>query len=703
MAEENDESYPRPDFVHPKLNWTSLNGPWDFLFDDEDTGHLSKWHVNGLPNEVVVERSNPSEATENESESIVAKIAGGTSAFIPGNLSQRDRNATTHRKRKIEVPYVFQSPASGINERGVHEVLWYERSFADLRSNDEKSKGHRLVIRFGAVDYEAKVWVNGQFVGGHRGGHVPFDLDLSDAVEANAGIEHRLTLRVYDSAYNLTQPRGKQYWGAKPESIFYTPSSGIWQNVWLESLPPARIADSSHGTIIRGNDIASGDLQATVAVLGRRAGQTYSIEIESSLSGITISKSDRKQLPKETNSVSTSLNLRLTDDQFFDLASRSGRMVGFANNVALWSPTHPHLYDLTIRLFDSSNTLIDTVHTYTGVRSLNYNAGDGTFHLNNKPIFQALCLDQGYWPSTFMTPPHPFSASLKRDIELSKALGFNGCRKHQKVEDPVFLYWADKLGYLVWGEMANGYQFSDQYVERFDQEWMEAVRRDINHPSVIAWTPVNESWGYSDLDKNVEQRRHIRSLYYLTKTLDPTRPINDNCGWQHVTTDLTTFHDYSDSPQLTDTCSSLSSILSAKANRPMFLPPIPDHDPGSQHKNGAPVLCTEFGGVNIAPAASTKNKRNGDGEGREESEQWGYTTAANADDLLDRVKKLVDAIVDGGHCCGFVWTQLADIEQETNGLYTLDRVPKLDVGNVKKVMEGAVERYYKRLEKEGRM
>jgi beta-galactosidase/beta-glucuronidase len=194
------------------------------------------------------------------------------------------------------------------------------------------------------------------------------------------------------------------------------------------------------------------------------------------------------------------------------------------DGTALWSPEHPILYDITITLIDEStgNTL-DTVKTTTGMRSIEWQNGDGLWRLNGKPYFQALCLDQGYWPQTFMTGS---SAEIKHDIELAKKMGFNGCRKHQKVEGPLFYYWADRLGYLVWAEMANAYQFSRDYVDRFNQEWTESVTLAINHPSIVTWTPVNESWGYTSLADNVAQRDHIRALYFLTRyemLLNPQR------------------------------------------------------------------------------------------------------------------------------------------------------------------------------------
>lgn len=669
--------YPRPDFVREGLTWHSLNGPWSFLFDDNDVGLSQGWHRKGVPDEVTVNPANTNSSENSGAEDIVAKIASGTQELLKGNHF-KSGDAVVHKKRDIEVPYAFQCPASGINEQGVHEVLWYERSISDLRNTEQRESGHRVLLRFGAVDYEAKVWVNGQFFGGHRGGHVPFDIDITDAFESNG--PQRLTLRVFDSAHDLSQPRGKQYWKAQPESIFYTPSGGIWQNVWLEAVPTARIGDSSSGTVLRSNDIEGGKLFADIQVLGRPAGHSFSVALEISLGSIQISKTDKIQLPRDSDSVSLEANMCISLQQLSQIPNDVQKTIEWSNNVAVWSPEHPTLYTITIKLYDSSSTLIDTVNTTTGMRSLSWNNKDGTFRLNNKPYFQALFLDQGYWPDTFMTPPS--TSALRLDIELSKKMGFNGCRKHQKVEDPRFLYWADQLGFLVWGEMANAYAFSAQYAERFDQEWREAVMRDINHPSVVAWTPVNESWAYTDLQNNVQQRNHIRSLYYATKTLDPTRPINDNCGWEHVQTDLTTFHDYADGDVLTKTCATMDGILGSHGGRPLFVAAT-DADAGSSHAPNAPVLCTEFGGINIARAAAEK-----DG-GRD----WGYTTATDSKDLLKRIEKMMTGIVDGGHICGFVYTQLTDIEQEVNGLYTPDRKEKLDAKEVKMMVENVKEKY----------
>ncbi|KAK6381578.1 hypothetical protein LTS17_004637 [Exophiala oligosperma] len=639
-------TYPRPDFQRTTVTWSSLDGPWDFIFDNTDSGLTQRWPQEGLPVE-----------------------------------------SQGQKKHTITVPYAFQTPASGIGLHEAHEVIWYERNISDIRGGNGKTRGDRLLVRFGAVDYECSVWADGQYVGGHRGGHVPFDVDVTDAFAGNDPSKSvRLMVRVRDSPYDLTQPRGKQYWGPVSENIFYSPTSGIWLSVWLESVPSMRLASGSDGTILRSDDIETGTLHARVAVVGRRAGTKCAAEIEVSLGGKHVGNI-KKDLPRDQNIVSLDLAMEVPNASELKKRPPFDIEGSWSNGTALWQPEHPNLYDVTLRLYDASGALVDEVQTTAGMRRITWDTSDGTFRLNGKPYFQALVLDQGYWKDTGMTPPSP--DALKADIQMSMDMGFNGCRKHQKVEDPIFLYWADRLGYLVWGEMANAYEFSNDYADRFNDEWIESVKRDINHPCIVTWTPNNESWGYPSLQDNIEQRNHIRSLYYMTKTLDPTRPINDNCGWEHVLTDLTTYHDYADSPELATSCSKLESgILDKKSEREMFTKPIHAGsvcvDPGAQHKQGAPIICTEFGGVNIAPAkGASVNERD-----------WGYTTATDPQDLLNRLEQLVMAVVKGGHSCGFVYTQLYDIEQEVNGLYSYDRQEKVPATKVKAIMDAAKKHYY---------
>jgi beta-galactosidase/beta-glucuronidase len=463
--------YPRSDFQRPQLNWELLNGTWDFAFDDNDIGIAEKWHLKELPS-----------------------------------------------KQNITVPFAFQTSASGINNQGAHEFIWYRRPVKDIRTNNERSNSYRLILRFGAVDYEANVWINDHYVGSHRGGHVPFDLDITNALShALPDKEAYLTVRVRDSPHDLTQPRGKQYWKPKSEAIWYTPTSGIWQSVWLESVAATRLGHSGEGTRIVSNDIDNGILHTSIAVVGQRPGQKLFVEIEASLAKVPVAKLKGPVSNLGCATIKVPLHftpelLRQLPKSFLERYPLSSGVL--EKGLATWAPEHPVLYDIVLRLFDeATGNLLDEVITYTGIRSITWDSQ--CVKLNGNPYFQALVLDQGFWPETGLTPPSP--DALKEDIILAKNMGFNGCRKHQKVEDPVFLYWADHLGYLVWGEMANAYEFSELYVDRFNEEWVASMKRDINHPCVVTWTPINESWGYKHLPDSASERNHIRSLYFITK------------------------------------------------------------------------------------------------------------------------------------------------------------------------------------------
>lgn len=467
------QTYPRPDFLRKDLTWTSLNGPWSFAFDDTNTGLSQNWQSTGLP---------PAQATQ------------------------------------ITVPYAFQTPASGINLQEAHEVIWYERRFKDIRTERDRAAGNRLLIRFGAVDYECEVWIDGISVRKHRGGYVPFDVDITDSINASApggggGGEARVTLRVRDSPTDLTQPRGKQYWGPVPESIFYTPTSGIWQNVWLEVVPSVRIRDSSGGTVLRSDDIKNGKLRGEIAVFSQSISGGCTVNVTTALAGAVVGRT-KIDIPDNQVSGVFEVDMRVPQGAVPKEGIFAGEGV-WHNDVALWAPDHPVLYDVVLQLAGPDGNVLDEVQTTAGMRSVTWENGDGTFRLNGKPLFQMLCLDQGYWPETGLTPPS--AEALKEDIVLAKKMGLNGCRKHQKVEDPAFLYYADRLGYLVWGEIANAYEFSADYIDRFNDEWTQVVQRDRNHPCVVVWTPVNESWAYKNLKDNAQERSHIRSLYQTTK------------------------------------------------------------------------------------------------------------------------------------------------------------------------------------------
>ena len=593
---------PRPEYPRPQLrreDWANLNGEWSFAFDDSDAGLANGWHN-----------------TE------VAALRSDDSPF----------------DRKITVPFCYQSKLSGIGERAFHDVVWYARTFEYTPSGDE-----RLLLHFGAVDYRATVWVNGTQVISHEGGHTPFSTDVTHALAGEAR-DNILVVRAEDPSRDVTIPRGKQYWKEKSEGIFYTRTTGIWQTVWLEPVNRSRI-DSLRLT--PNVDVAS--VEVEVPIEGIEPGMNLRATVEL----------DGEQVLEDTISVRSSLVERSLPLLRRGEAPDTPHLADWPG-PALWSPEHPSLYDLRLELLDPDGEVLDRVESYFGMRKIEVK--DGRVLLNDRPLYQRLVLDQGYFPEGILTAPT--DEDLRRDVELAKEMGFNGARKHQKVEDPRWLFWADTLGFLVWGEMANAYQYSPDYVRRMTAEWQEAVMRDYNHPCIIAWVPMNESWGVPNLASDRSQTEHLLALYHLTRSLDPTRPVVSNDGWEHAITDLCNIHDYRDAEALARSYTSPESSVAAEpANRSVYVP-------GYAYR-GEPILITEFGGIAFSGDAS--------GEG------WGYSTVADAEEFLAHYQSLIEALLQSELVQGFCYTQLTDVEQEVNGLLAYDRTPKADLAHIKDI------------------
>jgi beta-galactosidase/beta-glucuronidase len=580
---------PRPDFF--RADWRTLNGTWSFEFDDQDRGLVEGWPA-------------------------------GTHTF----------------SRRITVPYTFQSRLSGIGDTGFHDVVWYERTFtvpADWRDR-------RVLLNFGAVDYEARVWVNGREAGAHRGGHVGFALDVTDLLQPSGNV---VVVRVFDPGTDLTIPRGKQYWQRASSGIYYTRTTGLWQPVWIEAAGTTRI----------------GALRITPDVDASQA------RVETDL--VTARQA--------TGAAASPVTLRATAT--FDgvvQAATTARVSGTRGTAVLtlpdqrvWRPDRPALYDLTLELVSSSGDVLDRVQSYFGQRKISVH--DGKVYLNDAPFFLKLVLDQGYWPESVLTPPS--DAAIQSDIKMTKAFGLNGVRKHQKVADPRYLYWADKLGLLVWGEMANAHDYSPEYAARFSAEWQEIIARDYNHPSIVAWVPINESWGVPRVLTDRAQQAHVASLYHLLKSLDPTRPVVDNDGWEHTDeTDLFTLHDYA---RTGDELAAKYAHLGREGT------PIPRNGREAlvygAAWHGAPFLLTEFGGIAFrlgAPGAAN---------------EWGYSgVEPTRESFLTRLDGLVKAILANPAWAGFCYTQLTDVEQEINGLMTYDRTPKASPDDYRRIFGG---------------
>ncbi|MFN7252644.1 MAG: glycoside hydrolase family 2 protein [Anaerobacillus sp.] len=580
--------YPRPQFVRD--SWLNLNGTWEFEFDDENKGLEQKWYKKDAP------------------------------------FSQ-----------EITVPFSYQSELSGIGDTSFHDLVWYKKTF----TIDENWSNKRVVLHFGAVDYRTWVWVNGQFVTYHEGGHTPFKAEITTVLQQG---DNEITVRVEDPSLDLDQPRGKQYWKEKSESIFYTRTTGIWQTVWLEAvsntylekvkLTPNIDTDEIHIEYVVNNSNLNQQLEIEISFKGE--------QVKKELVQLIHPKSSRKIFLNDFN------------------CHGQGR---------LWSPENPNLYDITYRIIEN-NHVIDEVNGYFGMRKISIE--NGKVFLNNFPYYMKLVLDQGYFPKGILTPPS--DDDIKRDVELTKELGFNGARKHQKIEDPRYLYWTDRLGLLVWGEMANSYTYTDDAVRRITSEWQEAIERDYNHPSIVVWVPLNESWGVPRLLADKRQQDHSLALYYLTKSLDSSRPVISNDGWEHTKSDICTIHDYEpDKEELKRRYSSIENALGETPGHRLI------YTPGHEY-NGEPIQVSEFGGIAYK---------------KSEWEGWGYSGASSDDDFIERYYKVISAMLESPLVQGFCYTQLTDVEQEINGLLTYDRKPKVDLEVIRKINNGEDHRLVK--------
>lgn len=577
--------YPRPDFQRPV--WLNLNGEWDFEFDDARTGLKEKWFTGQKP-----------------------------------------------FSKKIRVPFAYQSELSGIGDRAFHDSVWYCRRFI----LPEDFCGKRVFLHFGAVDYLADVWVNGQHVTSHEGGHTPFHSEITHLLEAG---ENTLVVKAEDFSTDITLPRGKQYWKEKSEVIWYTNTTGIWQTVWLEAVGDAYIETVRFTPHI---DTCEVELEAAFQNLDPAKKTQLKVEVFFDGSGIC---EDFYQV----KAGSETRTIRLHEFNEHHVAH-------------LWTPEKPHLYDVKLTLLSGGESC-DEVASYFGMRKVSVEKGK--LCLNNRPYYLKLVLDQGYFPDGILTPPS--DEAIRKDIELTRAMGFNGVRKHQKVEDPRFLYWCDRLGLIVWGEMANALDFSKEYIHKFTKEWMSVIDRDYSHPCIIAWVPLNESWGVPKILTEEVQQHHAIALYHLTKSLDSTRPVVSNDGWELVETDLCNIHDYEwRQDVLEERYNSVeNAVMKVYGSRKRNT-----YANGYAYKE-EPILVSEFGGI-----AFKKSQWDG----------WGYSGASTEEDFLERLRQVVAPLLKSPVVQGFCYTQLTDVEQEINGLLTYDRVLKAPVEKIREIFEG---------------
>lgn len=581
--------YPRPQFVRDPQSWVSLDGSWDFAFDDDNKGMTKGWFC-----------------------------------------------AFPQEKRGILVPFVYESPASGVGDPSRHDVIWYKRCFTGAPERGDK----RTLIHLEGCDYNTRLWINGAFAGSHEGGYARFSFDITELIKKGT---NEIVVRVEDS-FDTAQPRGKQRWLAENFGCWYIQATGIWKTVWLEFVPEKYITSVKMTPVLSQGML---DLEFSIEPPADRASPPAGLEI-----AVAVSFRDKKvaslSIPATRRRIKASINVVSYETSEW--------------GIAAWTPEQPNLYDISFRLLENGKA-IDEVLSYFGMRDI---AIDGTnILLNGIPLYQRLILDQGFWKDSYFTPPN--EEALSTEIDKILALGYNGVRKHQKTEDERFLYWADMKGLLVWSEAAATYEFNDNAVRNFTQEWMEIVQQNYNHPSIITWTPFNESWGVPGIKNDAAQQQFTEAIYFLTKSLDKTRPVIVNDGWEHTISDIITLHDYEESSEdfLERYGKHMDEILDNALYHSMSRSAFAFGFTGRDK----PVIISEFGGIAFT---------GGDG--------WGYGNRVDhKEDFIRRFDAITTAIKKVGRICGYCYTQVSDVQQELNGLLDADRNYKLEPAIIREI------------------
>jgi beta-galactosidase/beta-glucuronidase len=550
---------------------------------------------------------------------------------------------------KIVVPFCPESKLSGIEDHNFHNAVWYRRTV----TIPEEWSGKRVLLHFQAVDYDTTVWVNGQGVGRHRGGFAPFTCDLHGV--AAPGDTVTVVVRARDD-HRPPQPRGKQSreWG--PHGAIYVRTTGIWQTVWLEPVPEYALRRCRITP-----DVANGVLDLEQPLTRSKPGLRLRAVLRDAQGEVVTAEC----------AADADLTPRL-------------RLAIPADRRRLWSIEDPHLYDLEILLLDGDGTVVDQVTSYAGLRSTTI---DGkAVKLNGKVVFQRLVLDQGYYPDGIMTAPT--DEALRRDIELSMAAGFNGARLHQKVFEERFLYHADRMGYIVWGEFGDWGCSGEGPLTGEHQkpgpayitEWLEVLERDYSHPCIVGWCPLNETW-QALTDRITVLDDVTRGMYLATKAMDTTRPVLDASGYSHRVpeSDIYDSHDYTQDP---DKFAARHAGLAQ--GQPYLNSPdswgLPEHlTKGmiwSIPYRDQPFFVSEFGGIWWNPDA------------KEGEDSWGYgDRPKNIEEFYDRFERLCNHLLDDPNMFGYCYTQLTDIYQEQNGIYRYDRSVKFDMDRIRQIQQ----------------
>lgn len=535
----------------------------------------------------------------------------------------------------INVPFPPESPASGVRDEHV-EIVWYRYRL----TRDRPIAGRRLILHFAGVDYRADVWVNGQHVASHEGGSIGFDADISDVM--NPSGTQTIVVRAHDEIGSLEQPRGKQDWERDPHVIWYRRTTGIWREVWIEEVAHTHLASI---TWTPTNDPARVRFEARVN--SPQFGDTLTIQL--SVDGTTLARTQQEVFGQIVQG-----ELHLTDTR---LSTEPDRLQ--------WSPERPVLIDAQVALRRHGDNL-DEVTSYFGIRTVGVD--DRSFLLNSRPYFLRLVLEQAYWPESHLAAPN--DDALREEVELIKSLGFNGIRMHQVAADPRMLYWCDRLGLLVWADAAASFSFSTVSYARTVREWLELVARDINHPSIVAWVPFNESWGVPRLEASLAQQNAVRGVTHMLKALDPSRLVLGNDGWEYTGGDILGVHDYTQSAsELTERFGTEGAVAHYVAHGRAGGRPVAVHP---DEARGVPVVLSEFGGLSLSSSDDT----------------WeGYGRTSDEAEFLDALAAQLNAVHTSA-LAGFCYTQLTDTVQERNGLLTETRRPKAPIAKLAAIITG---------------
>ncbi|PYE54606.1 glycoside hydrolase family 2 protein [Deinococcus yavapaiensis] len=544
--------------------------------------------------------------------------------------------------RTIRVPFAPETPASGVHATDHGGSLWYHTR-VELAPHEVPGPDERLLVHFGGVDWKARVFVDGAFAREHEGGYTSFFVDVTRAARKGS---FEIAVHATDEPGDLDVPRGKQTWKDEPHAIWYPRTSGLWRTVWLEKVPRQHVAHVAWTPNIDRFELLLRTELAELPAPGTR------LRVQVSLHGEVLIDEDALVRTRRFEKV-----LRFPDPG-----------IDAAREDLLWTPDHPRLLDVTFTLTVAGSE-IDHAEGYTAMRSVS--TGGRRFLLNGRPYPLRLVLHQGYWADTGLTGDDD---RFRFDAEMIRRLGFNGVRLHQKVEDPRFYAWCDRVGLAVWAELPSAYAFNPESLSTLTRTWLDCLRDLASHPCIVAWVPFNESWGLPDLATRTDQREAQRAFYALTKAFDTTRLVSGNDGWEQLVTDMYTVHDYDEDPEkLLARYGSPDAIretmwkLWPGGHRSTLEGLMPDE---------RPVILSEFGGISCIP---------------EGERGWGYVVVRTSDVLTSAYEAQLGAVnraldLKGLH--GFCYTQFADTYQEKNGLLDMARLPKADVERIARATRG---------------